>query len=307
MTLHEKARKGSLKGEVFTTEMLNEKDVGGDTVWHIAAECNTLKDIPENLFTSENLAQKDMFDNTVFHTTAAYNTLKDIPKEFFTMNALNKKEGDCKTVWHIAAGSNTLKDIPKELFTEEALSQIDIFDDTVWHMAAKHGSLKTIPKHLLTEEIVNQRDEYGNTVLTIVATHSTIKNLPVHLITEKLLTMKNKGKLIFNKKDRQYITSILEMPGKVKDFIANNPTLELDIVHIDPRLILKEAEKDVLVFEFEGVKDEVILSKNRVTVNENTFDTLNNAVLFIEKKNPNLEQSILIPSNSTLKVKPFVL
>lgn len=50
MTLHEKA-KTSLKGEVLTTELLNERDKIGDTVWHIAAEYNTLQDIPDDIFT----------------------------------------------------------------------------------------------------------------------------------------------------------------------------------------------------------------------------------------------------------------
>lgn len=70
--------------------------------------------------------------------------------------------------------------------------------------------------------------------------------------------------------------------------------------------MIKEVEEDRLVFKFNGIKDNIVLCNKEVTIKNNTFTTLNNAVSFIEKTYPDVEQSIILP-NKALTVEQFVL
>ena len=87
MTLYEKAERGRLKGEVLTTELLNERGFSGGTVFHRAAINGCIKDIPEHLFTVDALNQIDENNNTILHVAVEYGNLKFIPAKILT-NAL---------------------------------------------------------------------------------------------------------------------------------------------------------------------------------------------------------------------------
>lgn len=291
MTLHEKAQKGLLNGEVLTSELLNEKDKFGNTVWrHAAHRC--LKHIPEHLFTNEVLAQKDNFGNTLLQTIASCNTLNAIPQHLLTEDCVS-------SIWHTAARFKSLKDIPEHLFTEKALNQINEFGETVWHVAAQFKNLSQIPQHLFTKEALYQKDERRLTVWVYLSLYGGLEDVPNHLITEGLLNMKDEyNNYFFKEKD---ITDIIKLPEKLKDFITSNQNLEKDIIHRDPRLKLIKANRFSLIFKFEGIKDEVIFN-SVVTVKDSKFETLCKAVDFIEKNYANIEQSIILPSSENTKI-----
>lgn len=80
--------------------MLNERDRNGYTVWHIAAEYNTLQDIPQHLFTADSLSQ-------------------------ITAN-------DYETVWQYISESDCLKDVTEYLFTKEISNIRDRFDEEIF-------------------------------------------------------------------------------------------------------------------------------------------------------------------------------
>ena len=95
MNLHEKAKKELLKDEDFsliTTDMLNEAQHDGNTVWHMAAGFNCLDSIPKHLFTEESMNLKNQFGETVLHIAALSNTLKNVPKEILTYDSLMQKK-----------------------------------------------------------------------------------------------------------------------------------------------------------------------------------------------------------------------
>lgn len=124
--LHEKAQYGTLKdAKNLTTEKLNKRTSAGNTVWHVAA---------------------------------LYNTLKDIPKNLFTIKALSQIDADKRTVWHLAAQRGALNTIPKNLFTSEALAQVDKFGSTVWENLIEKNSLPDIPLHLITLNLLEMRN-----------------------------------------------------------------------------------------------------------------------------------------------------
>ena len=90
--LHEKAKIGDFKGEVLTTDLLNEKDEHGDTVWHTAASYGSLKDIPSSLFNIDSLNIKNSFNSTVWHLLATgYEQFQHIPLLCFTDALLDMK------------------------------------------------------------------------------------------------------------------------------------------------------------------------------------------------------------------------
>lgn len=124
MTLHKKSET-SLKDEVLTTEILNELDDKGNTVWHIAARYSTLKHISKHLFTEDSINQKNGYGQTVFHLAAAANSLKDIPKHLFTADILNNVDDDGYSVWHYIAQNETITDVPKQLITKDLLNMLN--------------------------------------------------------------------------------------------------------------------------------------------------------------------------------------
>ena len=128
--------------------------------------------------------------------------------------------------------------------------------------------------------------------------------------------MKNKiGYPLFNIEDAKYIKMIIlrkankikRLNGRLNTFIKQNPTLERDMIHRDPRLKLIDVKDSNVIFNFEGVKDEIILNKEGVFINDKNHNTLSNAVLFIENNYENVEQSIVIHVNNALTVERFVL
>lgn len=99
--------------------MLDDLDLNGETVWHVAAHYGTLKDIPEHLFTEEAFNQRDAMGHTVWHIAAYSKTLKTIPSKIFSHNALNQVTSDGNSVWHQVAVSNTLDHLPSHLITAD--------------------------------------------------------------------------------------------------------------------------------------------------------------------------------------------
>ena len=117
MTLHEKA-KTSLKDENLTTELLNKRNDVGSTVWHIAAQYGTLKDIPFHLLTTEAFALKNVFGDSVFHDAAHWvHSLKSIPEHLFTAHTFKTLNHGGFTVCDYVARYETLKYIPKSFIT----------------------------------------------------------------------------------------------------------------------------------------------------------------------------------------------
>lgn len=308
MTLHEKAERGSFKGEVLTTELLNERYFRGDTVWHIAAKNGCIKDIPQHLFTEESISKIDSVGQTVLHIAAIYGNLKFIPTSFFTNDALNLKNSFSKTVWHVAA-EHGMEDIPQHLFTEEALAQKDDQGNTVWHIAAEENTLNIIPHHLFTGKTLSRRNKNGETVLYLTAGCNTLKDIPIHLITSHLLDMKKieDASPLFVLYDRQYIKHVLEIPELLNKFIIANPALERAIELRDPRLVLTDIEDNELNFKFDSIKDRIILSNEGAFLKNEKFNDLNDVVRFIEKSYPNIEQNLVLPHNNNFPVEEFLL
>ena len=274
MTLHEKARRNYLQDNDFslvTTEMLNERNEDGCSVWCMAACNETLQDIPKHLFTEECLSQID-------------------------------KDGN--SLWHYAAQFNTLRHIPEHLFTDSSLAQPNQNGDTVWHISTMYGCLKDIPVHLFSEEVLNLKNNRESSVLNFVVRSGILKDIPQHLITETLFH-KNPG--FFNAVDTLYINNVILERKLFNDFIENHPSLAKDIEFRDPRLELSEVVKHGVIFKFRGIDDKVILNKDGVAVGKNLHNSLNDAVLFIEKIYPHIEQSLVLPKNDTLMVGEFVL
>lgn len=118
---------------LFTEEAFANTDYENETVWHIAAVNETLKDIPEFLFTSYALAQVQKYGETVWHEAARYGTLKYIPEHLFTKDVLNQKNHLGQTVWGEASENETLEAIPEHLFTEEILDIRDSFNDEIFN------------------------------------------------------------------------------------------------------------------------------------------------------------------------------
>lgn len=307
--LHEKART-SLKGEVLTVELLNKLDKFNNTVWHIAANLETLKDIPRHLFTKDVMNQKNDHGHTVWDL-AVENELSGIPEHLFTKKVLTEETVRRGSIFmHAAAKYSTLNAIPQHLFSEKILNKKNSDGQTVWHVAAKYGTLNVIPKHLFTSTALIKLDNSGESVWQYIATNELIAEVPLRLITKDLLDMKdNRENILFCNIDKAYINNVIteRLNNSFTDFITNNPELEKDIVHRDPRLILEEASRNELVFRFTGIEDKVILAKDGVFLNNENYKTLNTAVLFMENNYENIEKSISLPVNDALYVGKFVL
>lgn len=270
MTLHEKVFLRRLKDEIFTTELLNERDHYSNTIWHLAA---------------------------------AYNTLKDIPEHFFTEEALNSRDFNHQTVWHLAAKYKTLKDIPPHVFTASALAQKNKDGDTVWHIAAMFDSLAEIPVHVFDESLANKNNS-GQSVWLLIKTHGTIKDVPLHLINKELL---NHDETPFNENEQTYIHNVIsKRDAMLNDFLATNPIIAKDIDLRDPRLKLSEVKDNTVYFRFEGVKDKISLTKDGVFIKKINHKTLSNAVTFIENNYANIEQSLALPQK-VIELENFVL
>lgn len=100
---------------LLTEEALTQKDKTGFTVLHLAAKWVTLDSISP--FLTKNALNHVNFDlNTVWHIAALCKTLKDIPKHLFIEEGLNIKDFSGRTVWLSAANAGNLKMIPKRLF-----------------------------------------------------------------------------------------------------------------------------------------------------------------------------------------------
>lgn len=251
--LHEKAKKRTLKSvKSITAEMLNERDENNNTVWHLAAEYGSLKDIPSHLFTEEVLKKVNSSENSVWKIATEYNALKDIPKHLFTTEAMAQKSRYGDTVLHLAAYFDVLKDIPSHLLTPEAMTEKGAHDRTVWHIAKQNN---TLPK--------------------------VLKMIPNNLISLEMLSLKDAhGVLIFNKHsiEQRYITNIVELPEGLKAFVAENNHLDIK----DERLKLVRATKSELRFSFPGYRNRISLTKKGVFIGENAYKSINDAVSFIE-------------------------
>ena len=304
MTLHEKAALGDLKGEVLTSKLLNEINEYGKTVWHEAAETiNGLNHIPVELFTSDALSQKSNTGMTVLHSAAYGGTLKDIPEQFLTTDALNQVDDLYDTVWHRAAWYRTLNAIPKHLFTKNVLNQKSFHGETVWHVAARHNTLKDIPFHLFTHDALSQRNDGKFSVFDLININDQIRHLPIHLLNKDLLAIYNDSSVFLNETDTNFIKAKINC---FDTFMKANPNLEKDIELRDPRLILTEINRNMLSFGFVGIEDECVLYKDSVAIKNETFNTLNDAVLFIEKNYAGIEQSLILPVNK-VELHSFVL
>ena len=152
-----------------------------------------------------------------------------------------------------------------------------------------------------------------DTVWECVAYFGSLKGVPVNLISEvgkDLLEMKNFGQQpLFNSSDRDYIMNILLTPEKINNIIQSNKNLGKDIIHRDPRFVLRKINDDSLCFGFEGISDEILLNKDGVFIDNclKAHKSLSHAVKFIEKKNKFLEQSISLPCLKNAVVDEFTL
>lgn len=240
---------------------------------HIAAISDSFEDI--HLITEEALMQKDIQGSSPLHFAAYHNTLSTIPKHLLTHQTIGVENNDGKTVLHVAAGNSCLKDIPKKLLTVEALNKKDNGGNTVWHYL--NEQIKDIPQDLITEELLDL----------------------------KIFTETNKNHI------KNVITTRLNRINKIKEglkvFIAENKPIAKDLIHLDPRLIVTKANKDTVHLKLEGAKEKIIFSKEGVFIGKENHESLNKAVLFIEKANLNIEQSIILPASDSLKIGDFVL
>lgn len=270
-TLHEKA-KFSLKDEFLTTELLNESDENNNTVWHFAAQHNTLKDIPIHLFTEDDFNQKSVFGYTVWDIANNRQSLLNIeklPKVFYEKTFL----------FHHAAATNKLKYVPLSYFTHEALNRKDKEGLSVWRRASENGTLEDIPKHLITAD---------------------------------LLELFEDGQPVISRSiDRDYINHVLTMPDRLMKLFKKFPRLEKEVEFRDERLILDDVRGNRAIFKVCSEWNEpvvVVLWERGVSVTSypENHKTLNQAVSFIEKTYHHVEQSISLPKNNVI-VQPFVL
>lgn len=288
MNLHERAKYG-FEGLPLTLELLNERNKAKDTVWHLAARHNTLKDIPQHIF-----------------------------EDRFIKQALNQTNESENTVWHYAAMFNSLNAIPKRLFTTEVFNQINKFQNSnsVLHLAAVHNSLKDIPKHIFSKMALYQKEHDGRTVWELASAYDTLKTIPRHLITKDILSvLRHDGDLLFdpllNKVNTDYVNSVIsERDAKFDDFIANHPQQAKELVHRDPRLALSEIKNNILFFSFDGLdyfEERIVLNDKGVFLKNRNHESLKNVVTFIENNYPNIEKSIVLPKIDNSKVEDFYL
>lgn len=95
MTLHEKAEtKGLLKNEKLTVKTLNEQDDEGNTVWHYAAICGTLNEIPEDLFNKTSLEELNYMNFSTWFYVAMQKQIKKIPLAMINEDLLEMKKND---------------------------------------------------------------------------------------------------------------------------------------------------------------------------------------------------------------------
>lgn len=156
---------------------------------------------------------------------------------------------------------------------------------------------------------MDMENNYGTTVWEEAVNYKTFKSIPKHLITADLLIMKNTdSQPLLNKSNRKYVEGVIsERSINFTKFIKNNPDLETEIALRDTRLdILKYTAKSMF-FQFAEIEDEIKLNTEGVFINDVNYKTLNNAILFIEKKYPNTEQSIILPISDISKIADFVL
>lgn len=253
MTLHKKAELGLLNTvKRWNACLLDKTDRYGYSVWHIAAGCNGLKDIPQHLFTKDVLKTNSPTSGKLIHRIA-----------------------EC---WK-------LSDIPSHLLTEDILNLQDRWWRTVWHIAAQRSALRTLPRHLLTEEILNTRDLHGESVFSI-SSYDALNDIPAHLITHYSIekqkeTVAQAMKLVLIRNTRTY-----------NIFVKDNPHLAKDLEFIDSRFKLLDVEEDRLSFCFNDLtvvlnKDGAFLNNenhdtlnNVVTFIENTYPNIEKLPLY---------------------------
>ena len=330
---------------LFTEEAVNYIDGTGNTAWATAAECGTLGNIPEMFPKILKQVNKNTLQG-VFHLAARAGTLNKINPDFMTTEALSKPDYKGNTVWHLAAQRDGLGYIPKNLFTEEVLAlknlegqsvlisaarhyclnhipphvftdktinQIDSTGNTIFHLSAGNNTLEFIPDCLLTKNVMNSKNYQGDSVFSIIANsihRNILQKLPVSLIDKDLLNMKTEeGRSLFNIYDTTYIEEVLQLQlsDKLQGFINSNPSLAKDIEFHDPRLIPFDVKDNSVCFQFEGVEEQVFLNKDGVFLNNENYNSLNEAVLFIQQTYPHIEQSLLLPNSTSFDVQAFTL
>lgn len=306
MTLHEKAQKRALKGAVITTELLNERNNDGETVWHHAARVNSLRDIPIHFFTEEAMnkvvAGGTANDgDTVWHVAAKNYSLEHIPKHLFTEEAMKEKNEKGETVWESAVKNKTLRAIPKHLFTEEVFNEEDGMQNTLWHHAAGTRTLKDIPRRLFSAESLKRKNDAGYSALHYAAVHDTLRAIPKHLFTQNLI----EG-VSFNKAQYEYINTTIETNNKLLEFMGkSSEKLAKEIEFRDERYILDKVDEENVYFQIQGIH--VIVNKEGVFLNNENHKTLSDAITFIEKTYPDIEQILHLPVNNTVPVGSFIL
>lgn len=193
----------------------------------------------------------------------------------------------------------------------ETLNQIDDWGDTVWHKIAASQKLSLVPKELFNIESLNLKNNKEQTVWELAK--NILNQIPSNLITKELLEMvTQKGNPVFNDEGIVYIKNIISSRHSHWDNFLKSANLEKDFIHRDPRLILNECTDTKMTFSFENISDlKITLKKDGVYVKNNNSivqkETLQEAVLFIEKEFPNIEQSIAIPKINSSEIPEFVL
>ena len=173
----------------------NAKDSYGNTALHIAVR-NGRADIVEKLLEKMSPeainANKDRGGDTALHKAAQYGGRTDIVEkllEKLTPEAINATNGARDTALHLAAQYGRADIIEKllEKMSPEAIKAIDNHGSTVLHIEAERGNAALVEKLLekMSPEAVNAEDRYGDTALHKAAQNG--REDIVEKLLEKLL------------------------------------------------------------------------------------------------------------------------
>lgn len=183
--------------------LLEEND-DGQTCLHIAATCDSLGFIPNELLTAENLLKVDRYGDTPIHLAAFTGRLYCLPLCEMELTTFETKDGDGKSVIDVAREKGHLDQIPQHIlmsfpsYRREAIShflrsiQVEkipsaLSDPRDWeeepdshpyygsfyHEAAEIGVLDRLPNTIFLPHSLSLKDKRKKTPLHILAESGT--------------------------------------------------------------------------------------------------------------------------------------
>jgi ankyrin repeat protein len=181
----------------FNKELVQQKDMSGDSLLHILAEEGYIHLLPKETMTKENLGLRDKDQNTVLHIVAQKGQLRELPRKLITKEGLLERNSEGNTPIHFAAMGGNLGVLPKDVMKLENILIPNNEGETSLHLSVYFKKTNTIPEEFLKNETITVCDKAGNTLLHTAAGANELKSIPKSLMSiENISRTNNQGETV---------------------------------------------------------------------------------------------------------------